>query len=97
MKLVLVIAAVAMSSALLVPTVAQAATQEYEQVSTTVFTRSGESQADFQRRLNSAIRKMCSEGRERLLALGPDTDRCIAGAKAQLQRELAAAPSAPRS
>jgi len=97
MKLVLVIAAVAVSSALLVPTVAQAAVQEYEQVSTTVYTRSGESQANFQRRLDRAIEKMCSEGRERLLALRPDTDRCIAGAKSQVQRDFAAAPSAPRS
>lgn len=97
MKLVLVIAAVAVSSALLVPTVAQASAQEFEQVSTTVFSRSGESHADFQRRLDTAIKKMCSEGRERLLALRVDTDRCIAGARAQLQRELAAAPSAPRS
>ena len=97
MKLVLVIAAVAASSVLLVPTVAQASTQEYEEVSTTLTVKSGESNAEFQHRLNTAIKKMCSDGRARNLALRADTERCISGAKAQLQRELAATRSAPRS
>lgn len=97
MKLVLVIAAVAMSSVLLVPTLAQASVQEHEQVSATLTVKPGETDAHFQQRLDKAITKMCANGRERVLALRADTQKCIAGAKARLDRELAAAPSAPRS
>lgn len=95
--MVLVIAAVLVSSMLVVPTVAQASMQELEQVSSTLTIKSGESNAQFQQRLDSAIRKMCAAGRARDLDLRADTERCISGARAKLDRELAGADLAPRS
>jgi UrcA family protein len=80
MKMVLVIAAILASSMLVVPTVAQANTQELEQVSTTVRYRSGESATQFQQRLTSKARRMCAEGRSSNLALRADTERCVADA-----------------
>jgi UrcA family protein len=83
------VAAVAVSGFLLVPTLAHARqidNSEWEQVSATVRYNSADLQTPegaqrFQRRVDSAIRTMCSRGRENMPSMISDTRRCIADAR----------------
>jgi len=99
MKFLVMAAAVAVSSILLVPTLAHARqVDSVEQVSATVrynpadlHTQEGASR--LQKKVDAAIKIMCTSGRENMPALISDTHRCIAGARqtAEQQMQLALA------
>ena len=87
MKFLVMVAAVAVSGVLLVPTLAHARQLDsVEQVSATVRynpadLRTQEGAERFQRRVDSAIKMMCSRGRENMPSMISDTRRCIAEAR----------------
>lgn len=87
MKFLVMVAAVAVSGVLLVPTLAHARlVDSVEQVSATVRynpadLRTQEGAERFQRRVDSAIKLMCSRGRENMPSMISDTRRCIAEAR----------------
>ena len=87
MKFLVMVAAVAVSGVLLVPTLAHARQLDsVEQVSATVRynpadLRTQEGAERFQRRVDSAIKLMCSRGRENMPSMISDTRRCIAEAR----------------
>lgn len=89
MKFLVMVAAVAVSGVLLVPTLAharQADNSEWEQVSATVRYNPADLQTQegaerFQRRVDSAIKMMCSRGRQNMPSMISDTRRCIAQAR----------------
>ena len=99
MKFLVMAAAVAVSSILLVPTLAHAQpVDSVEQVSATVrynpadlHTQEGADR--FQKKVDAAIKIMCSRGRQNMPALISNTRRCIAGARqtAEQQMQLALA------
>jgi UrcA family protein len=81
------VAAVAVSGVLLVPTLAHARqVDSVEEVSATVRynpadLRTQEGAERFQRRVDSAIKMMCSRGRQNMPSMISDTRRCIAEAR----------------
>lgn len=89
MKFLVMVAAVAVSGILLVPTLAHARQGDnsgMEQVSATVRynpedLRTPEGAARFQKRVDSAIKVMCARGRENMPSMIADTRNCIAGAR----------------
>ena len=87
MKFLVMVAAVAVSGVLLVPTLAHARqVDSVEEVSATVRynpadLRTQEGAERFQRRVDSAIKLMCSRGRENMPSMISDTRRCIAEAR----------------
>ena len=99
MKFLVMAAAVAVSSILLVPTLAHARqVDSVEQVSATVRYNPADLQSQegadrFQKKLDAAIKIMCSRGRQNMPSLISDTRSCIAGARqtAEQQMQLALA------
>jgi UrcA family protein len=91
MKFLVMAAAVAVSGVLLVPTLAHARQADsVEQVSATVrynpadlHTQEGASR--FQRKVDAAIKIMCTRGRENMPSMISDTRRCIAEARQATQ------------
>lgn len=87
MKFLVMVAAVAVSGVLLVPTLAHARqVDSVEEVSATVRynpadLRTQEGAERFQRRVDSAIKMMCSRGRQNMPSMISDTRRCIAEAR----------------
>jgi len=89
MKFMVMVAAVAVSGILLVPTLAharQADNSDMEQVSATVRynpaeLRTPEGTARFQKKVDSAIKIMCARDRQNMPSLISDTKRCIADAR----------------
>ena len=96
MKVLVMVAAVAVSGVLLVPTLAHARQidrSEMEQVRAEIRynpsdlqTREGAER--LQKRVDAAIRNMCSRGRENMPSLNSDTRRCIAEAEASAEAHL---------
>ena len=94
MKFLVMAAAVAVSSILLVPTLAHAQpVDSVEQVSATVRYNPADLQSQggadrFQKKVDAAIKIMCTRGRENMPALISDTRRCIAGARQTAEQQM---------
>jgi UrcA family protein len=88
MKFLVMIAALFVSGALLVPTLANAKQHdgiELERVSAEIRynaqdLKTPEGSASFKRKVDATIHAMCSNGRQSMPSLYKDTQRCIAGA-----------------
>ena len=89
MKFLVMVAALFMSGALLVPTLANARQHdgiELEKVTAEIRynpqdLKTPEGVARLQQRVDQTIHKMCSNGRQSMPSLQKDTQRCIAGAR----------------
>ena len=94
MKFLVMAAAVAVSSILLVPTLAHAQpVDSVEQVSATVRYNPADLESQggadrFQKKVDAAIKIMCSRGRENMPALILDTRSCIAGARQTAEQQM---------
>jgi UrcA family protein len=94
MKFLVMVAAVAVSGVLLVPTLAHARqVDSIEQVSATVRynpadLRTQDGADRFQKKVDSAIKIMCARGRENVPSLIADTRRCIDGAREAAQSRV---------
>lgn len=94
MKPILMLAAAAVSATLLLPTVSHAASGS-DQVTVTEEVRYGDldlttekGKAEFQRRINSSIRRVCSDGGALTLDTSASFRRCVQLAKQNSERDM---------